>query len=347
MKRWMAYTAAALLASSAAHAEAVKVVKHTRVPVVGSNIDSDSTEWITPEMKREDDKASVQGGLLGAVAKMSRANRPHITITRLDKGVVWRLDPQAKTYTETPIASFEEQRQKMEQRQSPKRQEQKSTLRVVDAGFKVKATGEEKTLHDWKCKQYLIDGFVEFEDTESHDRSRWTFHNEQWNTPETAAFKRYRETEAAFGRNYMAKLGVDTKGGAPSGEMLSGLMKATGMTSEQLAKAGASLRTEMAKVTGVSVATDFSWTLGAGAQDKAQGKPQGKEDHPPEADGGEKEQSRGGFGSLLGRLGGGRRGGDQGEGGGGLTIQGSTEILSLGEEAGDFEVPADYRKVDR
>jgi len=323
---------AAALAAAPALADGVKVVKHTRMPLFGSVMEADNTEWVTPEAKRSEGVNTMKGGLLGAMSKMSRSNgKEHITITRLDKGVVWTLDPATKTYTETPIARYQEGAPPEPRGgREPQQTREKPSLRVVDADFSVKVTGEEKTIDGFPCKQSITNGFIEFEDTETKDRSRWDFHNERWATPETAAMKRYTEVSAEFQRNYMAKLGATAPDVRTADNMFAGLMRSTGVTGPQLAKATAKFAAESAKATGFPIVNNFRWTMSS----KSGG--QGGSQQPDHGE----EQQKNPLAALFG-------GGGQHGGGAGLTLEGTTEIRSLGEENGDFEIPAGYRKIEK
>jgi len=341
MHRAIPFAAAALASVLAAvapvQADGSKVVKHTRLPIFGSVAESDDAEWISPQAKRTETTSSVQGGFIGALAKMHRGSHERITITRLDKGVVWTLDPAARTYTEVPIARYQgEAAESRGAREAPPPKE-KSTVRVVDADFSVKATGEEKTIAGFPCKQSILDGYIELEDTESKDRSRWEFHDERWSTPDTAAIRHYREVEGEFSRNYLAKLGLTVPDARTADAMLQGLMRSTGVTGAQLAKATAKLAKESAKATGFPIANDFRWTLRgqSGAAGSAAGEGHGGE--------GSGETEGGGLAGLLRR----RRGGSGGGASGALSLAGTTEIRSLADENGDFEIPAGYTRVEK
>ena len=264
--------------------DAIKVVRHVRMPIFGGVVESDSTEWITPQMKRDDSVTRMKGGFLGVVGKMAGGNGAGVTITRLDKDLAWQLDPKKKTYQESSLTAYREVRDKqMEASRLPKK-----TVRLVDSDFKVTATGRERTLNGWPCKQYLTDGYLEFEETESKVRSRWTFHNEQWNTEATPLLKDFQETELAFHRNYIAKIGLAADGAGRSQEMIGALGRLLGISPVQLTQAAAKMARETEKISGVSVADAFRWELGAGGA-KA------------ESSGEQEEGKRGG--GLLGALG--------------------------------------------
>ena len=307
--------------------DAIKVVRHIRMPIFGGMIESDSTEWITPQMKRDDSVTRMKGGLLVVVGKMAGGNGAGVTITRLDKDLMWQLDPKKKTYQESSLSAYREVRDKqIETSRLPKK-----AVRLVDSDFKVTSTGQERTLNGWPCKQYLTDGYLEFEEIESKARSRWTFHNEQWNTEATPLLKAFQDTELAFHRNYIAKLGLTADDAAGRSQEITGALgRLLGISPAQLAQAAAKMARETEKISGVSVADAFRWDLGAGEGTKAES-------------GGEQEGKRGG--GLLGALGRMAAGKSPGlPGGDVLSIQGAVEIKSLDKEAGDFDIPASYRR---
>jgi hypothetical protein len=327
--------ASALIAIAPLHAEGSKVVKHTRVPIFGSVSESDSTEWISPQAKRTEGASSIKGGFIGALAKLHR-DKQRVVITRLDKGVVWTLDPANQTYTEAPIARYlEPAAEGGNGRQAPPPQE-KSSIRVVGADFSVKATGQENTIAGFPCKQSVMDGYIEFEDTESKDRSRWEFHDERWSAAETPAIRHYQEAEREFGRNYMAKLGIATPDARTADSMLQGLMRSTGISGAQLAKATAKLASESAKISGFAIVNHFRWSLSAQNGKPAPAGSGASSGEPAGA------PQQGGLSSIFHR----NRDSSDSSGNGGLTIEGTTEIRSLSDESGDFTIPAGYRKVD-
>ncbi len=332
---------AAVLAATPLWADGSKIVQHTRVPLFGSVAESDSTEWISPQAKRSEGTSAVKGGFIGALAKMRRSggSRQRITITRLDKGVVWTLDPSNNTYTETPIARYQEAAESRGGREAEAPRE-KSSVRVVDADFSVKVTGQENTIAGFPCKQSIMDGYIELEDTESKDRSRWEFHDERWTTPETAAIRHYHETERAFSRNYMAKLGITAPDVRTADSMLQGLMRNTGVSGAQLAKAMTKMAAESGKAPGFAIVNNFRWTLRAQAGKDGAGSAGSADSGHGEGSG---EQQQGGLAGLLHRN---RGGSDSGSGGSGaLSLEGTTEVRALGDENGDFEIPAGYTKV--
>jgi len=338
MNRANTFAAAAVLSALVAApvwAAGSKVVQHTRVPLMGSVAESDSTEWISPQAKRTEGTSSVKGGVIGAFAKLGRGNKERITITRLDKGVVWTLDPASKTYTEEPIARFQEGAAEGRRGREAQQPREKSTMRVVDADFSVKVTGEEKTIAGFACKQSIMDGFIEFEDTETKDRSRWALHNEKWATPETASIKHYHAIEREFTRNYMAKLGLSAPDVRTADAMLQGLMRTTGISGAQLAKATAKLASESAKATGFPIVDNFRWTMSTKSAKEGSGTGRSGDESG--------EQQKGG--GLAGLLRGMNRGGSAGSGS--LSLEGTTEILSLADENGDFEIPPGYSKVEK
>lgn len=340
MHRAIHHTAAALacalVAVVPALAEGTKIVQHTRIPLLGSVAETDSTEWISPQAKRSEGTSSIQGGFIGALARMHRGSKERLTITRLDKGVVWTLDPASRTYTETPIARYQDPATESRGGREAEAPREKSTLRVVDADFSVKVTGEEKTIAGFPCKQSIMDGYIELEDTESKDRSRWELHVEKWGTPDTPAIRHHREIEREFSRNYMAKLGLSTPDARTADAMLQGLMRTSGLSGAQLAKATAKLATESAKASGFPIVNNFRWTLsGKSGSGSGSGESKGGDDsgdaHPS------------GLAGLLHR----NRGGSGSGSSASMSLEGSTEVRSLADESGDFEIPAGYTKVDK
>jgi len=112
--------------------------------------------------KRADDNTmKMVGGIMGAFAGKPQTS---VEITRLDKDVVWELNPPKKTYTERPIALPAGTETKAERKQSGPEQK---PYKIVKSEIKVTKTGAAKDINGFACKEYLITWEVVMEDTAS------------------------------------------------------------------------------------------------------------------------------------------------------------------------------------
>ena len=230
---------------------------HTRMPVMGMmTTEGDTTEWVSPQMKRTEADMKIDGPM----AMFARGlGGKSITITRLDKGVVWKLNPEEKTYTETPIKPLEQTLESAKARRGGKGQ-----IRITDAGVTVKATGEKRVINLWPCTLYTVNGFIEFEEVEKHRKFRWLMNTELWNTPEKPLLKRYHDAQLEFGRNYMAKQGVTMGSGAMTQMGIEMLARMAGASGAELSGGLAKMAVEMQKVSGVTILNHYQWKMEGG-----------------------------------------------------------------------------------
>jgi hypothetical protein len=164
---------------------------------------------IKGEMKAEKSEQKFTGAVLSWFGGSSS----DYTITRLDKEVVWKMDPKNKTYTETGILKFRPQAAQPENdkavKEEPKAREEKPRYRTIRSENKVTRTGAKETINSFACEQYIITMLNEEEDLETKARTLtvWTF--DLWNTPETPAIKNLQKDELAFTRAYLKKMNWD------------------------------------------------------------------------------------------------------------------------------------------
>ena len=277
-----------------------------------------STEWVAADRKKSEMNLQMSG-MLGGFARMGGASGHTITIDRVDKGVTWTLDPEKKTYRERPMGVIE--------RQAPPERGGKGEhkYRIVDSGMKVTATGKKQVLNKWPCSQYLVEGFIEMEDLQTKERTKWVMNSELWTTPAAPLLKRYQDAEIAFARARLAKMGMGGEteiAGKLGFEMLAGR---TGMQGAEFAPTMAKMGAEMRKISGVAILTRFSWTVSGGAAASA---PKQKDMDPETA-------------AMMKKM------GINLAPGGGVSIEGEVEIKSVAEADGDFEIPPGYKRIER
>jgi hypothetical protein len=81
-------------------------------------------------------------------------NQLNSTILLLDKGILYVIDHQKKTYMEIPI-NFREAVAKTAAKDKEEAEEMKKMMAsMMKMDIKITATGEAKTIRTWKCKKY-------------------------------------------------------------------------------------------------------------------------------------------------------------------------------------------------
>jgi hypothetical protein len=279
--------------------------------------------------KRADDNTTkMVGGIMGALAGKPRAS---VQITRLDKDLVWELNPPKKTYTERPIALPAEPEVKGDKRQSGP--DQGRPYKIVKSELKVTKTGATKDINGFTCKEYLITWEVVMEDTASKGLVTQVMTTDLWNTPLTDKLKQAREIEAQFGRDYAKKLGVglspeetDRLGAGMLTSMYGLDPKETGPKLEQVGK-------EMTKVEGYPIVTEVKWQV---KNDSAAAKKPTPEPEPAPTT----------LGGLLANKLAPKPTAPQDQG---VLFSSYSEVKSVSLDAvpeATFEVPADYKKVE-
>ncbi len=315
-----AFSTAALLALLAASPLAgggtFRVETRTRM-MMG---EGSSTEWVNPERKKTELNLQM-GGMMAGMARMGGFSGHAITIDRVDKGVVWTLDPEKKTYRERPIGQIERQAGPGGRGDKPGRK-----FKVVDSGMKVTATGRKQILNGWSCAQYLVEGFIEMEDEQTKERSKWTMNSELWTTAAAPLLKRYQEAEAAHARARLAKMGMNSDSELTGKLGFEALAGRNGMQGGDIAPAMAKMGAELKKVSGVPILTKFDWIV-SGAATASAAKAQ-KEMDPQTA-------------AMMKKM------GVSLSPGGGVGIGGEIEIKSVKEEETDFDLPAGYAKSEK
>jgi hypothetical protein len=216
------------------------------------------------------------------------------TITRLDKGVVWTLDPKKKVYKEEPIVPFksDDARKKSESKEKPK-------MRISKSEFSVKKTGAKETINSFPCEEYVMTWLLEFEDIETKAKTTNTMTTNLWTTPETAAIRKAQAEEMAFTKAYMKKIGLELSQQEMKQFGMEMFSAMSGASKEDLEKQFKTFKKEMAKLKGYPIRTVVNWSLESdqAAQAKSQAQAEQKKQQP------QSSPSINPFGGLSGLLG--------------------------------------------
>jgi hypothetical protein len=178
------------------------------------------------------------------------------TITRLDKGVIWVMDPKKKVYKEEPIVPFkkDEAAGKQEDKEKPK-------MRISKSEFSVKKTGAKETINGFACEEYVITWLLEFEDLETKAKTQNTMITSEWTTPETSSIKKLQSEEMAFTKAYMKKLGLELSQQEMKQFGMEMFSAMSGASKDEMEKQFKVFKKEMAKLKGYPIRTVVSWSL--------------------------------------------------------------------------------------
>lgn len=129
-----------------------------------------------------------------------------VNIVRLDKEVVWTLDPKKKTYTEMTFAQFKEQMKKgmEEAKQAEDEQEVADSARedLYTWTTEDQSVAESKTINGWVCKnaKFVATGVNK---QDANDKVIITV--DMWNSPDVPG----KDEIMAFSERYVKALGLD------------------------------------------------------------------------------------------------------------------------------------------
>ena len=224
------------------------------------------------DKRAEDNTMKMVGGIGGMLAGKPQTS---LEITRLDKDVVWDLNPPKKTYTERPVALPAGTETKAERRRSGPEQK---PYKIVKSEIKVTKTGATRTINGFACTEYLITWELVLEDTASKGKVTQVMTTNLWNTPLTDQLKKAQAIEAEFNKKLAQKLGV---GLSPeeSDRLGAGMLTSMyGLDPKETAGKMEEVGREMAKVEGYPIVTEVKWQV---KNDSAAAKKPEPESEPP------------------------------------------------------------------
>lgn len=222
----------------------------------------------------------------GAILSRLMGEGGTTTITRVDKGVSWELEPKNQTYKENPLVL---PKMKAEEREG---KEKKPTARISKSEFSVKKSGASENINGFPCEEYLVTWLIEVEDLESREKHQTTMTTNLWTTPETALIRKVVAEEQVFNQALAKKLGLDFSPDEAKKMGLTALGSMMKTSEEELQKGLIRVRNEMAKIKGYPIRTTVGWTM-----EGAKRTPKAQEDRPSAS---RSTERSGGIGGLMG-----------------------------------------------
>ena len=288
--------------------------------------------------KSEETATKFTGAIMSRLASGSQ----QITITRIDKGVVWSLDPKKQTYAESPIETFRPASSAEKEQGATK---EKPKVRVSKSEFTVKKTGAKETINGFACEEYLMTWLVEMEDLETKAKIKNTMLTNLWTTPETPAIKKLQAEEDAFAKAYLKKIGMAVTSAEMKQFGLEAFAAMRGVSGKDMEKEFGRFKSEMAKLKGYPIRTVINWEAqeqeGVAAAEAQKSEPM------------ETPNLSGGVGGLIGGIMGSvakKAIGEPKPVGGSPFFSSTTEIRSISTDpiAGAvFDIPAGYTKQNK
>ncbi|MCX6635655.1 MAG: hypothetical protein NT090_11325, partial [Acidobacteria bacterium] len=154
-REWLPALILALLLSSSASADVVIREKSVSEGLGGfGNGTTSRTLIVAGDKSRSEDEATYTGRF----KTLAGGGKPHTTvsITRIDKEVIWSLEPEKKQYTELTFAQMREMMQKGLAEGEKAAQEARAKDAEMTFTVDVKRTGAKETVNGFPAEQVII-----------------------------------------------------------------------------------------------------------------------------------------------------------------------------------------------
>lgn len=367
-REWLPALVLALLLASTAAADVT--IKETTVSEgLGGfgNGTTHRTMMVAGDASRSEDEATYTGRF----KTLAGGGKPRTTvsITRIDKEVVWDLDPQKKTYTELTFAEMRERMAKGLAEADAAAREAEPQDADMTFTVDVARTGAKEPVNGFPAEQVVVTCTGRPKDAAPGAGDREIrIVMDMWLTKDAPGAKEMTE----FGRRFAAKMGIEAQlanVGAMAQRMYGGAMKQMGETLKDLD--GYPVRSTFTIGGAGGPAAEQRPEAEAGAErERAKAEAEEQEKAQDRQDAGDIASTAASGGGVTGKLGGllGRKltGAAQKKAGqkvekgagepsapgaaGGHLLKVVTEVTSISTSpapAGSFEVPAGYRLQKR
>jgi len=179
---------------------------------IAGNFPFETTEkrYVRSDMRREEHATKGTGTFSGYFVTKLAGGPGDTQIARLDRKLLWTVSDKRKEYVECPItgcplpAGAEKAQKPEAQPEQPKQKaEEGCTMRIASSNFGVKPSGQKKEVNGFNADQYQGAWVVRFQDTKKRTTTS-TVNLDIWTTSLNEDMKKALDTEAAFGRTYLA-----------------------------------------------------------------------------------------------------------------------------------------------
>lgn len=142
----------------------------------------------------------------GTVTRFLVGTNNNSRIERLDKKLVYTLDPKEKTYTECPLrgcgsgTAEKPARKEPEEKKTEKPRDADCKVKIAAATFTVKQTGQKKSINSFDTEEYQAAWIVTMQDPTAR-KTVSTLNVDVWTTPVTPQLKEALAVEQAYAKN--------------------------------------------------------------------------------------------------------------------------------------------------
>lgn len=212
------------------------------------------------DMQRDETSTKATGAMSRFV--LGTSNRA--TITRIDRKLVWQLDPPKSQYTECPLTGCPtlERQTPREERQPSASKEQGCTMRIARNTFDVHATGMRQVINGFGVEQYQAQWLLVLEDA-MRRQSTSKLEIEMWTTPPNAQIRAAQTIEASFARA-SSKAAPAAAGLPPDMQRAMQQFLAQSLSANERS-ALFNLGREFDKIKGLPIKTTMGWAFGGNA----------------------------------------------------------------------------------
>lgn len=264
----------------------VVIETYTKGSLGFGNFENTSKTEIKGIKKREDGTFKFTGDVMGFLA--GKPQRQSF-ITRLDKDLIWTIDHNKKTYTESPINILKSSPRTsgITPEQTPK-DTSKPEYRILKSEIKVTKGENKKTINNFLCNEYIVTWTLEVEKIETKEKSKLIMTTTLWTTKETDEIKKVAKEEQEFNKKLAEKVGIEI---SPEEQQQLGIgffSQTFNLSEKEAAQKIGELTKEFQKIDGYPIVTEVKWAFEGDTLKKE------KKSEEPEA-----EEAPSGFGGML------------------------------------------------
>lgn len=209
------------------------------------------------DRKWESSSLRFTGAFLSKIA----GGGENTTITRIDRGVYWTLDPKNQTYTEHPILLPKVKEGKPDKTSQAQQSDETPKVRITKSEFTVKKTGASETINGFPCEEYSVIWLLEIEDIQTKAKSQSIMTTNLWTTPEAATIRKAQTEEQKFELALLKKLGSDISQEEAKQMGLAVFASMSGASENEIKKGLSRVKNEMSKIKGYPIRTIITWVL--------------------------------------------------------------------------------------
>ena len=236
-----------------------------------SPFESTDKRYVRGNMRREDN--TMKGtGTFAVVSNLFLA-QDNTEIQRLDRNLRWTLNNSRKEYSECPVhgcpvlGAKEREAEEKKSSEPKAKTESGCTMKIANASYTVKPTGEKSDINGFSSEQYKIVWLVTLQDNTKR-KTTSTLNIELWTTPLTADMRKALGIEEAFDKAYAANAPRAQRVAAKKpldvlppevARMMQGYLSSGLSASDRdaLVKAGR----ELEKIKGHPISTHVDWSM--------------------------------------------------------------------------------------